>query len=143
MQVIEIRLCSILTFCTFTIMIGSVEVNKKKLYSAVVQRILQLRKYQPNGEERAQKITQEGLAELVGVPRTTITNIENGRQMPSLHLLYNICSALEVELTDLLPPISGVTSGEARSESVIVAGTDLQDELEEKLVAKVKKALRK
>lgn len=120
-------------------------VDKDKMYGIVIEKIRQLRKFLPDGTEREQRITQEDLAGLIGVPRTTITNVENGRQQPSLHLIYNLCQAFDIELMDLIPPVSEVTSNIDTDKllSVIVAGTDLQDEWEEKLVSKVEKALRK
>lgn len=48
-------------------------------------------------------LTQEQLAGRVGFERTSITNIEKGRQRLSLHALYDICSVLQVEVSEILP----------------------------------------
>lgn len=48
-------------------------------------------------------ITQGRLAATVGLSRTSITNIERGRQKLLLHTLSNIAEALGVEIHDLLP----------------------------------------
>ena len=48
-------------------------------------------------------VTQEELANKVGVSRTSITNIEAGRQKVPLHTLFEIASFLDVELSELLP----------------------------------------
>jgi putative transcriptional regulator len=40
-------------------------------------------------------MTQEKLAELVGVTRQTIISLEQNRYNPSLHLAYKITKALE------------------------------------------------
>lgn len=55
--------------------------------------------------ERRKQIgmTQTELANKVDVLRTSITNIEAGRQRAPLHLLYNICINLGIEARDILP----------------------------------------
>ena len=54
------------------------------------------------------KLSQNKIADDVGVQRTSITNIESGRQKPPLHLLYSICIALKIELADVLPKTGDV-----------------------------------
>src|SRR5260370_4254759 len=48
-------------------------------------------------------ISQEQLAEILGLTRTSVTNIERVRQPIQLHTLYAIADALGVEPTDLMP----------------------------------------
>lgn len=48
-------------------------------------------------------LTQAQLAAAIGVSRTSVTNLENGRQHPPLHQLVRIAEALDCELVDLLP----------------------------------------
>lgn len=50
------------------------------------------------------KPTQEGLAESIGVSRTTIVNIESGRQITTLANLIGIAMALRIPAARLLPP---------------------------------------
>ncbi len=52
---------------------------------------------------KAKRITQEQLAEKVGVSTTWIGYIETGRNKPSLKLLYKIARALGVKVKDLIP----------------------------------------
>src|SRR5215217_3046337 len=52
--------------------------------------------------ERAE-LTQGELAQRVGMTRTSITNIESGRQKVQLHTLYDIAAALDVSPQALLP----------------------------------------
>jgi transcriptional regulator with XRE-family HTH domain len=52
---------------------------------------------------RKKGISQELLADELGLSRTSITNIEKGRQPIQLHTLYCIARLLGVELKDLLP----------------------------------------
>ncbi len=47
--------------------------------------------------------SQEFLADELGLSRTSITNIEKGRQPIQLHGLYRIARLLGVELKELLP----------------------------------------
>jgi transcriptional regulator with XRE-family HTH domain len=52
---------------------------------------------------KAANLTQEALAERIGLSRTSITNIEKGRQHVSLHMLFSLSSAVGVEPAELLP----------------------------------------
>jgi transcriptional regulator with XRE-family HTH domain len=49
--------------------------------------------------------TQDGLARRIGAKRTSITNIESGRQPLQLHMLLAIAEALKVPAEQLLPSI--------------------------------------
>jgi transcriptional regulator with XRE-family HTH domain len=49
-------------------------------------------------------LTQEDLAREVGLTRTSITNIERGRQKLLIHALFAIAQALGVPAVSLLPP---------------------------------------
>ena len=51
----------------------------------------------------AAELSQEQLAAAVGLTRTSITNLEMGRQQTPLHTLYAIAHALNLPLKDLLP----------------------------------------
>jgi transcriptional regulator with XRE-family HTH domain len=53
--------------------------------------------------ERQEGLTQEKLGRLVGLSRTSITNIEKGRQHIALHQLLDLAEALEVQPEALLP----------------------------------------
>ena len=48
-------------------------------------------------------LTQEALAEAVSLTRTSITNIEKGRQNLLVHKLISFADALQVAPADLLP----------------------------------------
>jgi len=47
------------------------------------------------------EITQERLAEIVGVRRETIIFLEQGKYNPSLGLAHNVAKALKVSIDDL------------------------------------------
>jgi|SRR5581483_4144781 len=52
---------------------------------------------------KALKLSQDSLGKMVGLTRTSLTNIENGRQHPPLHTFCEIVEQLKVGVTDLLP----------------------------------------
>lgn len=69
-----------------------------RLYELVGQRIQTLR--------RERGFTQSQLADAVSMTRTSITNLEHGRQGVVLQTLYDLAEALKVEPADLLPSMS-------------------------------------
>ncbi|MEO8630212.1 MAG: helix-turn-helix transcriptional regulator [Betaproteobacteria bacterium] len=71
------------------------------------------------------KLSQDGLAQLVGLTRTSLTNIENGRQHPPLHTLCEIVEKLKVDISELLP--RPIASGEAIDVAVMI-GDQLRGE---------------
>lgn len=68
-------------------------------------------------------MSQEVLARELGLSRTSITNIEKGRQPVQLHTLYHISNLLAVELKDLLPAPQ-LLQGPESSQDVNVTRTD-------------------
>ncbi len=66
-------------------------------------------------------MTQEELATTIGMLRTSIVNIEAGRQKPPLHVLYQICRQLGAEPGAMMPALSDVNEVQ-----VTVAG-DVQE----------------
>lgn len=49
------------------------------------------------------KLTQEELAERVGLSRPSIANVEQGRQAIPLHKFFEIATAIGVDATELIP----------------------------------------
>ena len=74
--------------------------NHQGFYEEVGRRIREARK------RRKPPITQEALAELVSLTRTSITNVEKGRQKFLLHTLVDIAAVLQVDPASLLPQSS-------------------------------------
>ncbi|MFL9873837.1 helix-turn-helix domain-containing protein [Paraburkholderia megapolitana] len=64
-------------------------------------------------------LTQDDVASRVGLGRTSVTNIEKGRQQVSLHMLYQLADAVDAEPASLLPPRS-----EAEEKSELPAGIE-------------------
>jgi transcriptional regulator with XRE-family HTH domain len=60
---------------------------------------------------RAARITQEALASRVDMSRTSITNIEKGRQRLTVDGLVRLAAAVGVEPAQLLPSTSGALAG--------------------------------
>lgn len=51
----------------------------------------------------AAHLSQDAVARRVGLSRTSITNIERGRQHVALHMLYRFASAVGAQPSELLP----------------------------------------
>src|SRR5438045_4615671 len=58
----------------------------------------------------ARGMTQAQLASAIGLLRTSIVNLEAGRQRVPLHTLYPICAVLGIEAADVLPTVREVLS---------------------------------
>lgn len=56
-------------------------------------------------------LTQEDLAKKVGLKRTSITNVERGRQRLPLHQMLMIADQLGAELRDVVPARSELAEG--------------------------------
>lgn len=70
-------------------------------------------------------MTQEKLGLLVGLSRTSITNIEKGRQHVLLHQVFAIASALKAPPEALLPEVISPSEVDAaRMIKRMPAGTD-------------------
>ena len=85
-------------------------INDELLYNLIGQRLKARR------EELG--YSQAWLADRVGLIRTSITNIEAGRQKLPLHSLYEICLTLDVDPIEVLPTTGEVGTHE-REEVVI------------------------
>jgi len=72
--------------------------EKQRFYSAVGENIKLAR-------ENA-GFKQEAFGTMLGLSRASVVNIEKGRQHPSLHILWEIATKLNIQLTDLLGNIN-------------------------------------
>lgn len=50
-------------------------------------------------------MSQQAFADLVGLNRATIANIETERVNPPLHIIYEICNQLDMTLSEFLPTL--------------------------------------
>lgn len=62
-------------------------------------------------KRRAKNLTQEQLAELLGVSNKTVSKWENGRCMPDYGVVSKLCEALCVTLTELMDGEDAADSG--------------------------------
>jgi transcriptional regulator with XRE-family HTH domain len=58
---------------------------------------------------KASGLSQEDLGKAVGLNRTSVSNIEKGRQKILLHTFSEVLRVLKLEAKDLLPPQVGTT----------------------------------
>jgi transcriptional regulator with XRE-family HTH domain len=65
------------------------------LYAEIGRRIRDAR--------RRAGLTQAALGTLVGLSRTSVTNIESGNQQPTIHALWRIAGAVDAPACSLLP----------------------------------------
>jgi transcriptional regulator with XRE-family HTH domain len=70
---------------------------------------------------KALNLSQEALARLVGLTRTSLTNIENGRQHPPLFTFCELLDQLKVGAAELLPRRTARTDGNASAVKAIIA----------------------
>ena len=87
-------------------------IDEGRLYQTLGERIRTLRELQSDAQGR---MTQAALAKLVGLERTSITNIEKGAQKVPLHVLFRICEALHVAVAEVLPAVAEVQSAKQES----------------------------
>jgi DNA-binding XRE family transcriptional regulator len=65
---------------------------------------------------RAARITQEALAQAVGLSRTSIVNIEKGRQPVAIDLAIRMARSLDTTMFDLLPGAKPAPKADIASE---------------------------
>lgn len=67
-------------------------------------------------------LTQTQLANLCGLTRGSIANIERGNQRPTLHTLWSLAEALDVEVNSLLPSPEEFRMCQETAASYVVTG---------------------
>jgi len=75
--------------------------ENRDFYAAVGKRI---------AKARVGRATQDALAKKTALTRTSIINIEKGRQQILLHTLVDIAHALHVPITELIPDLDSLES---------------------------------
>jgi transcriptional regulator with XRE-family HTH domain len=69
--------------------------TKESLYRSIGEQI--------KAKRLAGSLKQEDLAGKVGLTRSSIAQIEAGKQAPSIFLLYQLCDALNTDIFKILP----------------------------------------
>ncbi len=100
-------------------------VNEMLLNDLVRKRIKELR--------TEKGLTQEELAREVNLSRAAIANYEsNNYPVDKLTVIYKICAALDVEINDILPPVS-VILDKSSPDVVINQDQNLPDKVKAEL----------
>jgi len=94
------------------------DINEQLLYRQLGERI---RLKRVNA-----RVTQSQLGEATGLLRTSVTNIEAGRQKAPLHVIYRMCAFLGIEVATVLPEIGVVAE---MGNEVVTAPQQLQNTL--------------
>ena len=84
-----------LTFANPNFMVTNQSGSESNFYAVLGERIRIARK--------GKNLDQSSLAQAVSLTRTSIINIEKGRQRPSIYQLWMMAQILEVPITDLFP----------------------------------------
>lgn len=71
-------------------------INENEIYKIVGENLASARKSRL-------KITQSDMAKRLNLTRTSISNIERGKQKAPLSLIYMYCLEVDKEITDILP----------------------------------------
>jgi transcriptional regulator with XRE-family HTH domain len=89
-------------------------IDNRRLYSLIGQRVRRIR------EMQNPRMSQEELARILELKRTSITNVERGNQKLTLGALYRLCERFGLEIAELVPRVSDVSLAEAQS--IIIGG---------------------
>jgi transcriptional regulator with XRE-family HTH domain len=92
---------------------GQVAIDQQALYARIGKSIRRARENQG--------LTQAALAALVGLKRTSITNVERGMQKLLLHTFIDLAHALHISPTELLGDVGG-GRGEAKEWDELLKG---------------------
>ncbi len=92
-------------------------IDKASLYESIGAAIRQARKSYITSSDKV-GLSQEELADLLSIKRTSITNIEAGNQTPQVHLIYELCHILQIPLKDILPKTNDVIQNTLSIEEV-------------------------
>ena len=84
---------------------------------------------------RARKLTQERLAELVGVSTEWISQVERGVGMPSLEMLARIAEPLGMRSSELVAATEDADQGRSSIQRLLAIARELQDGPVEVLIA--------
>jgi Predicted transcriptional regulators len=88
--------------------------DSDRLYLLIGQNVRRIR------ETQTPRMSQEDLAEVLGLKRTSITNIERGNQKPTLDTLYRLCEHFGLEVSEVVPRVEEVAH--VNSRSIVVGG---------------------
>jgi transcriptional regulator with XRE-family HTH domain len=93
-------------------MTNQIDTSYSTVYQLVGQKISELRKLHED--------SQQELAEKIQISRSSISNIEAGRQAISLHLIFEIANVYGADFTTLIPSMSEVFQSSQLSNDLVV-----------------------
>ena len=109
--------------------------NKDRFYQEVGFMISEFRK--------SANMSQQIFAEKVGLSRTSIVNIEKGRQSPPLHTLWTISNIFNVELSMLIPDFEYERNEINPSLRSLIAKNKKKDKLNDESYVKINSFIKK
>lgn len=89
-------------------------IDNQRLYILIGERVRRIR------EMQTPRMSQEDLARILDLKRTSVTNIERGNQKLTLDTLYRLCERFGLGIQEIMPAVSDVTRAEERS--IVVGG---------------------
>ena len=104
--------------------------DKYALYGEIGSKIRNIRK--------AKGFTQQCLADKINVKRTSITNFESGKQCPPLHLIYELCNFLDIDIYEILPNNSNRKIDQEKVEIQSATGTVKISKKTHEIIEKIK-----
>ena len=92
--------------------------DKEQFYQLIGKRIKR--------ERSISGINQEQLGKKVGISRVSIVNIEKGKQMPPVHVIWKIATALDTTVERLFPITGATTSTTELEKNVKLIGDEIK-----------------
>lgn len=91
-------------------------------------------------ERKNRRITQEELAEMLGISPTHVKHMESGHRKPSIEMLFELAKILNISLDEVIFPKNGTSDNATRGK--IERLLDILDEASLQFVLSVLEALR-
>lgn len=91
-------------------------INDERIYESIRKGIRRLREYHP---KNGKKVTQQDLADAIGITRATLTNIELGNQRVQVNVIYRICDYFDVPLKEVMPEIYEVKENHTKAQKMV------------------------
>jgi len=80
------------------------------------------------------KLSQQSLADSLGIARTSIGNMEKGRHQTSLNMIYRLADFFKVKIDSLLPSIHEVQNPDIDKESLLMKALEDHSEIDKKII---------
>lgn len=87
-------------------------------------------------------ISQTELSVKIGLGRSSISNIEKGKQQPPLHIIYMICKELNTDIHSLLPTYNEIESRTGLEKPNIIEQYFLENEVDESVRKQIEELLK-